>query len=140
MKNVNTILQQKIYDLLQPVLSVPIYYKYLPSVIQENAYVLITTITNVDASTMHTSDTDTTVQLGIYSRGSQANAGVTVNETADIIYETLYPDRQTTIDLSPDYQNTSISLVNDTTPDALQTGSFIFINRFITLRLNIFNK
>ena len=139
MKDINPILQQKIYDLISPVVNCPVYYKYLPAHIGGDVYVLITTITNVDVSTMQTSDTDTTVQIGIYSRDSQANPGKLVNDVAAAVYAVLYPDRQTVLDLSPDFQNCSVQLINDTVPDALQNNNYIFINRFITFRYNIYH-
>lgn len=139
MKDVNTILQQKIFELLQPVTGCPVYYKYLPSVIETNAYMLITTITNVDASTMQTSNTDTTVQISIYTRDSQANPGKLANDIAAVVYAALYPNRQQTIGLEPDFQNCSVALVNDTSPDAISTGNYVFINRFLTFRFNIYH-
>jgi hypothetical protein len=79
-KDVNSILQQKIFALLRPAISYPLYYKYLPAFVKENAYVTISIITNTDASTMQSSDTDTSVLIGIYSRESQANPGQLVPE------------------------------------------------------------
>ena len=139
MKDVNTILQETIYNLLTPVVSVPVYYKYLPAKVPGNAYVLVSTITNIDASTQHTNDTDTTVQIGIYSRDNRGNQGQQVNDIAASIYSVIYPDNQTKLDLQPDFQNTSIALVNDVVPDAIETGNFIYINRFLTFRFNIFH-
>jgi hypothetical protein len=140
MKDVNTILKQKIFDLLRPVISYPLYYKYLPAFVKENAYVTINIITNTDASTMQTSDTDTTILVGIYSRETQANPGQMVNDIAAAVYAVLYPDPQFKLDLSPGFQNCSVSLVNDIIPDAIATNTEILINRFLTFRFNIFHR
>jgi hypothetical protein len=86
MKDVTTILQKKLYDILKPVLSCPVYYKYLPATIEPNEYVLINTITNIDAGTIHSSDTDTTIIIGIYTKDSQANPGKTANDIAALVY------------------------------------------------------
>jgi len=139
-KDVNSILQQKIFNLLRPVISYPLYYKYLPAYDKSNVYVTINTITNIDASTMQSSDTDTTIQIGIYSRETQANPGQLVNDIAAAVYAVLYPDKQTTIDLSPGFQNCSVVLVNDVVPDAIATNTEILINRFLTFRFNIFHR
>jgi hypothetical protein len=133
-------LKQKIFDLLRPVISYPLYYKYLPAFVKENAYVTISGITNTDASSMNTSDTDTTIVISIFSRETQANPGQIVNDIGAAVYLVIYPDRQATIDLSPGFQNCSISLVNDVTPDAIGTNTDILINRFLTFRFNIFHR
>lgn len=109
MKDVNTILPRKIYELLQPVVSCKVYYKYVPANETGNAYVSINTITNTDVSTQQTSDTDTTVMIGIYSRESQANPGKLVDDIAAAVYAAIYPNRQQTLDLSPDFQNCSVA-------------------------------
>jgi hypothetical protein len=140
MKDVNTILKQKIHDLLRPAIPYPLYYKYLPSFVKSNAYVTISTITNIDASTMQTSDTDTTVQISIYSKESQANPGQLVNDIAAAVYAVLYSSPQAKIDLMPDFQNCSVSLVNDIVPDAIATNTEILINRFLTFRFNIYHR
>jgi hypothetical protein len=140
MKDINTILQKKLYDILKPVLSCPIYYKYLPATIEPNEYVLINTITNIDASTQQSSDTDTTIIIGIYTKDSQANPGKIANDIAALVYQNLYPNRQFKPDLSPGFQVCSVQLVNDIVPDPLMTRNFIFINRFITFRYNILHQ
>jgi hypothetical protein len=139
MKDVTTILQKKLYDILKPVLSCPVYYKYLPATIEPNEYVLINTITNIDAGTIHSSDTDTTIIIGIYTKDSQANPGKTANDIAALVYSNLYPNQQFRPDLEPDFQVCSVALVNDVVPDPLMTRNYIFINRFITFRYNIYH-
>jgi len=139
-KDVNTILKQKIFELLRPAIPYPLYYKYLPAFEKANAYVTISTITNIDASTMQTSDTDTTVQISIFSKESQANPGQLVNDIAAAVYAVLYPNGQTMINLSPSFQHCSISLVNDVVTDAIATNTDILINRFLTFRFNIYHR
>lgn len=140
MKNVNTAVRKKLYELLNPVVGVPVYYKYIPARIDVDAYVLITAINNNDTGTIHSSDTQTAVQIGIYTKDTQANSGVAADNIADIVYETIYPNPQAKIDLEPDFQNTGINMVSDNCPDVLQTNEAVFLNRFITFRLNIFHR
>lgn len=140
MRDCNTILKTKLYELLSPVVGVPVYSKYIPASVIENEYVLITTINSNDASTMHSADTDTTVQISIYTRDSQANPGATADSIAAIIYATLYPTPQSRIDLEPDFHNSVLTLVNDISPDAILTGTEVFINRFLTFRLRILHR
>ena len=139
MRDVNSVLKQKLYQILSGVLDYPVYQKYIPASVDESAYVLITTINNNDTSTMQSNDTDTTVQIGIYTKDSQANAGAACDTIAQTIYETIYPTPDASIDLSPNFQNCGLKLVNDFSPEAMLTGSFVFINRFLIFRLNIFH-
>ncbi len=140
MSDVNSVLRKKLYELLSPVVGVPVYYKYIPAGNDTAAYVLISTITGIDASTMITFDTDVTIQLGIYTRDSQANSGAKADAIAQIIYNTLLPVQPSVIDLSPNFQNYALKRVNDVSPDAILTNNFAFINRFITLRAGIFHR
>src|SRR4249920_2150505 len=125
MKNINTILTQKIFDLISPVVKCPVYFKYLPATIESNIYVSINTVSNADVSTMQTSDTDTSVIIGIYSKERQGNPGETLIKVVDAVYAALYPNRQAVLDLSPGFQNCAVTLVNDIEQDALQTQNFI---------------
>jgi len=140
MKDVNTKLKSKLFEILSGVLDVPVYQKYLPANIDASAYVLITTVNNNDTSTMQSADTDTTVQIGIYTKDSQANSGETCDSIASTIYSTIYPSPSSTIDLSPDFQNCGLRLVSDVSPEAILTPTFALINRFISFRLDVFHK
>lgn len=140
MKDVNTVLKRKLYELLQPVVGVPCFSKYMPSSVTENEYVLITTINSNDTSTMHSADTDTTVQISIYTRDSQANPGEASSTIAGIVYDTIYPTPQSKIDLEPDFHNSVLTLVSDNEPDAILTNNEVFINRFLIFRLRILHR
>lgn len=140
MKDVNGILKQKIYDLIKPAVNCPVYYAYVPADVTGRVYVTVNTITNTDVSTMQSSDTDTAVLISIFSRETQGNAGKLVDDIAAAIYAVIYPNQQHKIDLSPGFQNIAIALVNDNTTDALATQKFIFINRFLTFRFNIYHR
>lgn len=139
MKDANAILRQRLFELLSLIPDTPVYSKYLPSAIDSNAYILITTINSNDSSNMYSANTDTTVQIGIYTKDTLAAGGVMADTIAAGVYENIYPYPGSRIDLSPDFQNCSLRLVNDISPDAIQTQTNILINRFITFRLNISN-
>lgn len=137
MKNVTGAIRKKYYELLNGNLivdgnPVPVYWKYIPSVISAPYYVLITTVSNRDRSTMQSSNTDTSVRLGIYTRDTTANPGSAADTIADQIFAIIYPTPQSTIDLSPDFQVSVLKQEGDDSPDAFQTDDAIFINRFIT--------
>jgi len=138
MKNVNPILLKTIYDLLVPVVACPVYYKYLPATIRSNIYISLNTVSHNDVSTQSTSDTETSVVIGIYSEEPQGNPGELVNDTATIVYDTIYPNRQFTLTI-PGFQNVSITMISDVEQDALIANGYVFINRFITFRFNIYH-
>src|SRR5690348_14557426 len=116
MKSVNSTLIQKLYDLLSPVVGVPVYKKYILSHVTDPAYVLLSDINSNDASTMHSFDTDSAVQIGIYTKDSQANPGKRCDEIADLIYGTIFTSPQALIDLSPDFQNCVLRRQSDVSP------------------------
>ena len=140
MKDINTALTTKLYNLLQPVVGVPVYSKYIPANLDVAAYLLLTTITSLDSSTMTTFDSEVSVQIGIYTKDTQANSGAKCNAVAQLVYDTLLPTVSATIDLEPDFDNYSLTRVNDVSPDVIVTPAFVFINRVITFRLGVFHR
>lgn len=140
MKDVNAAIQTKLFLLLNPVLDVPVYKQYIVARARADCYVLISTINNNDTSTMQSADTDTLVTIGIYTKDSQANPGALVNSIAATIYQTIYPTPNSFIDLWPYFQQCGIRLVNDICPEPIITPDAVYINRFLTFRLNVFHK
>jgi hypothetical protein len=138
MKNVNPILLETIYNLLVPVVACPVYYKYLPATISSNIDISLNAVSHTDVSTQSTSDTETSVVIGIYSEERQGNPGQLVNDVATIVYDTIYPNRTAVLTI-PGFQNVSITMVNDIEQDALIAQGFVSINRFITFRFNIYH-
>lgn len=136
MKDIKSKITQKYFQLLNATVGVPVFVDYAPFKDEcEDAYVLITGIASVDASTMNNVGTDTTVQVGIYTKDVVSNSGVTADDIAAMVYSTIYPRQDTLIDLTGDgFCKVSVRLVNDISPDAIQTDSEIFINRIITFR------
>lgn len=135
MKDIKSKLTQKYFQLLDAALSVPVFVDYVPNQLAADSYVLITGIASVDASTMNSVDTDTSIQVGIYTKEVVTNSGTAADDIATLVYSTIYPTQGAEIDLTADgFSKTSIQLVNDISPDAIQTDSEIYINRIITFR------
>lgn len=142
MKDINLALTKKYFELLNNNIkvngsNVPVYYKYLPATVNASAYILINSLTSNDTSNKQLNATDTSVQVAIYTKFVNNNDGYAADEIARQVFDIIYPTPTATIDLSPDFQNYSIKLVNDISPDTFQTPSFIMINRFITFRHSI---
>lgn len=135
MKDVTTYIKRKYYQLLKPELAIPVFVDYVPNQLAADAYVLITSPSSVDVSTFNSVDTDTSVQVGIYSKQPVINSDEVVGAAAQVIFDTIYPDQAALLDLTEfGFSKCGIDMVNDITPEALQTDSEIFINRFITFR------
>lgn len=134
MKDIKNILAKKYFQLLKAELDIPVFIDYVPNQLAADAYVLITGISSVDASTFSSSDTDTTIQAGIYTKDTVINTGTIAEDTAEIVFQTIYPSQDSLLDLGEDFGKCSIQLVNDVSPDVIQTDSDIFINRIITFR------
>ena len=140
MKNVNSILQERIYDALNGNLSVPVYGDYLPPSVNPNGYVIISWMNHRQMPAFLQVNTDTTFQLSIFTKDTSANPGTLCNTVADEIFSILIPDNDALIDLEPELQSVSLNLEADNKPQPLTTNDAIFINRYLTFRANIYHK
>ncbi len=138
MKDITTYIKRKYFQLLKPELAIPVFIDYVPNQLSADAYVLITSPSSVGTPTFNSDDTDTTVQLGIYTKDKVANNDDIAGTAAQVIFDTICPDQSVLLDLTAfGFDKCGVDLVNDVTPEAIQTDSEIFINRFITFRHNI---
>lgn len=136
MRDSNLPLRKAIYELLSPVAGVPVYYKYIPARVDASAYILISSISTTNASTINSHDTETSIQVGIYTKDSNANSGLQADSLADIVFQTLLPRPASTI-VIPGFQNCGFALSNDNSPDAFELPDGIAINRILTFRVLI---
>jgi hypothetical protein len=134
MRSSNLAIRKAVYDILAPIAGVPVYYKYIPARVETNAYILITTINANNASTINSHDTENTIQVGIYTKDSNAISGLQADSLADIIINNLVPRPASTI-IIDGFQNCGISMVSENSPGAIQLPDGIAINHFITFRI-----
>lgn len=142
MVNVNDILTTKYYQLLQAALpTTKILRDYAPYDLVKDVdiYVLISAINSTDAGTMQSDDTDTSIQIGIYSRTTTDNNGDAVESIASTIYQTIKQSPLNTITLSG-VQVMTTEFISDDSPAPFDTGSQLFINRFIRFKHKIFHS
>lgn len=135
MKSVNQALKTAIRTALMGV-GYDIYANIVPASASDT-YILLSDVASTDAGTMQSSDTDTTLQIGIFSKANIANGGQTVEDIAEAVYAAIYPNPQSVLTI-PGFQNTRIALVNDTT-QSLGLSAFIMINRILIFRFNLFH-
>lgn len=137
MKNVNDLLSEKYWQLLSvEVTPVPVFRDYVPFDLGGSAYLLISAISNTNLSTMQTHDTTTSIQVGIYTRSTTDNNTTQANELATKVYETILPETINQLTVNG-VQVLTTELANDTSPDVFDTGTELFINRFITFNHKI---
>ena len=141
MKNVNDILTQEYFTLLKTAVTpVPVFRDgYVPKDLVEDAYVMVSAINNTDNSSMQSHDTITSVQVGIYTRSNTDNNATVINDLADKVYTTIMPAPINALFVNG-FQVLTTELGNDTSPAPLDTGSQLFINRFITFNHKIVHQ
>jgi hypothetical protein len=140
MKNNNDILTTKYFQLLKAAMpSTQIFRDYVPTDLGGDVYVLISAINNTDKGTFQTDDTNTTIQVGIYSRTTTDNNADDIQAIATSVYNAIKPGPPNTLTVSG-AQVLTTELVNDVSPAPLDTGSMLFINRFIIFQHKIFHQ
>lgn len=135
MRDVAGAFKTKYYQLLNGQIDADVFIDYVPATLKSENYVLITVPASVDASTFTTNDTDTSVQVGIYTSSSNGNNNYGADMFADEIYQIIYPTPGHLIDLTSDgFGKVGVELVNDNTMDVSLTNDAVLINRIITFR------
>ncbi len=139
MRDVNYILRKAYYTAISG-LSIECYYQQAPQSAGDN-YVIIKSISNIDNSTKSTVDINASIQITVYTKSFKSNTGKDAEDIANDILQTIYPtpDYNISVDDS-DVQVVRTEMVNDITNDYNAKDGYIFIDRTITFRHNIFIK
>lgn len=145
MKDVNGAIRKKYFELLNGHLavdgsSIPVYSDYLPNVIAADCYVVITVISNSSIATKTSHITDTSVQIGIFTKDTVANPGQKRDDIAGQIYSTIYPKSNSKISLEPDFQVVFMNLDNDNNLSPFQTDTAVYLNRYLTFSHKIYHR
>ena len=120
---------------------VPVYYMEAPEDDTSPAYVLLVSPSNVDNADFATSNTNTSIQVQIHVWSENGNAGKTVDDIADDILQTLYPDGQTKLNMDADgFQFKGISLTGDNDGLNVRAGNRHFVQRILTFSNRIYHK
>lgn len=138
MKNVNDILTLQYFTLLDNAVNVPVFRtKVIEDVaLGSDAYLLISGISNNDSSTFQTSDTDTSIQVSIYTRNDD---GSLVQSLANTVYQTIQPGTMPAFTISG-FQLLTTELVNDIEQSPFIADQQTFLNRTITFKHKIFHQ
>lgn len=117
----------------------PVFYQQVPSNVSPDNYILFRSITNSDASTINSSDTNTSITVEIHTFKNGLNSGLDADMIAREVYNRIYPNPQAVLTLDG-AQMVSTKLVNDVTQDFTNVQNRTYVSRFLTFRHNIFQR
>lgn len=124
---------------LSGIAGVPVFYQTVPSNISPQNYIVFRSITNNDASTVNSSDTNTTIVIEIHTWNDNLNNGLSADMVAREVFNRIYPNRQFNLTIDG-AQIVQTQLSNDTTQNFSNNQNRSYISRFLTFRHNIFQR
>lgn len=121
--------------------NVEVFYQQAPDTVTDKNYIILNAISGNDVSTMHSSDTQNPISVGIYTQADKYNPGKAADDIADIVFQRIYPNKQFNLDLSADnFQITSTRLARDNTNNWTMEGQKSYIDRTLIFSHTIFHK
>ncbi len=118
---------------------VPVFYNELPPNVSPQSYIVFRSITNNDASTRNSSDTNTNVTVEIHTWDDGLNNGLSADLIAREVMNRIYPNSQAVLDLDG-AQMVWTRMVSDNTQSFSNQQNRTYIIRFITFKHNIFQR
>ena len=115
----------------------PVFYQSVPPTVSPKNYIVFKSITNNDASTFNSSDTNTTVTVEIHTWTEGSNNGLSADIGAREVLNRIYPNTQSVLVLDG-AQMVNTRLVSDITQDFTNQQNRTYISRYLTFRHNIF--
>jgi hypothetical protein len=133
-KDINYPLQKAYYSALTGItidsVLVPCYYKKLPNNIAPDNYIIFSPINNNDGSTKSSYDTDTFMQVSIYTFAQNGNTGEACGLIAEEIFTRLY----TTPFTVAGFTMNGTRLDSDTTTDYTTEGIRTYVERRLVFK------
>ena len=125
------------YSALSGITGVPVYYQSVPNDVSPQNYIVFRSITNNEASTKNSSDTNTTVTVEIHTFQDVNNPGLNNDTIARDVYNRIYANGQFNLTIDGG-QIVHTMLSSDDTQDFVMNGGRAYISRFITFKHKIF--
>ncbi len=137
MIDINYSLRIAYQNALTGIAGYPIFYQTVPPTVSPKNYIVFRSITNNDASTFNSSDTNTNITVEIHTWLDGMNNGLAADMGAREVFNRVYanPGFNLTIDGA---QIVSTRLVQDITQDFINQQNRGYISRFLTFKHNIF--
>lgn len=118
-------------------LAVPVFYGEAPATNAAVNYIVFGQITSNDASTKNSSDTSTSIQVGIHTFSEKTNSGDAADLIAAQVLTALYPNKQARLTITA-MQCVTTEMVNDVVQEFNPQGDRKYVSRFITFRHNVY--
>ncbi len=129
MTDVNTPLLKAYYDALK-VLPYPVHEGEEPDNYTEKVYLVISDVTNNDASTKHSANTRSLIQVSIHTWENKNNSSLTANSVAKQVVEIINPTPQSTLTLEG-VQCLTTKLENDRTNRISDVSGRKYVSRIL---------
>ncbi len=139
MIDINYSLRIAYYTALNGIAGVPVFYNMVPPMVSPTDYIVFRSITNSDASTMNSSDTDTQITVEIQTFEDGLNSGLSADMIAREVFNRILPNPGATLTLDG-AQMVSTRLLNDTTQPPVAQGNRMYVSRFLTFGHKIFHR
>ena len=139
MIDLNTSLRKAYHAALSTIPNVPVYYFAAPPNKRSPEYIVYRSITNKDQSTKTTSDTRTFIIVEIYSSNMNTNSGARVDEIAQLVYDAVYPDRHTHLEIDGGQIVTTEMTFELVNPFQVISGE-VYLSRFLTFKHIIYQS
>ena len=139
MIDINYSLRTAYYTALNGIAGVPVFYNMVPPTVSPTDYIVFRSITNSDASTMNSSDTDTQITVEIQTFEDGLNSGLSADMIAREVFNRILPNPGATLTLDG-AQMVSTRLLNDITQPPVAQGNRMYVSRFLTFGHKIFHR
>lgn len=139
MIDINYSLREAYYTALSGIAGVPVFYNMVPPNVSPTDYIVYRSITNSDASTMNSSDTDTQITVEIQTFEDGLNPGLSADMIAREVFNRILPNPGATLTLDG-AQMVSTRLLNDITQPPVAQGNRMYVSRFLTFGHKIFHR
>ncbi len=140
MREISYPLRKALFDLLKvPLDGYALYYMYVPETVRTDIYFVINPITQNDSSTMHSFNTVASLSITGYSQDTFSNAGKSLEQGFDIIYQTLFPARNPVLNIGDD-QNVIFKRVSDNTLSPFSTSDKVLIGRTLIIEATVAHR
>src|SRR5204863_6782127 len=100
MRDINEPVRIAYATALTQVPSVSCYYQYLPNNLNHDNYIVFRSINSSDGSTKDSARLHLNITVEIHTKGNIGNQGVSADTIADSVFELIYPNKHTNLQLS----------------------------------------
>lgn len=145
MKDVNWPLRKIYYSALNGLTynstTIKAFYQKAPDDISDKYYIVFAGLTNNDVSSKQKSDTDTSIRVTIHTYESKYNDGRAADAIAQLVFDAIYPNKQTRPDMSADgLQVVNTSLSQDLVQDYNIQNSREYFDRILTFTHRVYHS